>query len=132
MMSQSTSISPFRRRAHGPPACCSIGFLRRESAILKACAAGSGNRAGRRGLLRRECECCCRNGSGPLRRERASGVGTRRQRRAITTRVSDVRKKTTLGGNQRKRVLRNERIQLGHQQRRHILRNMCRQYESYQ
>jgi hypothetical protein len=40
--------------------------------------------------------------------ERASGVGRRRYRRAITTCVSDVRKKATLGGNQRRRVLRHE------------------------
>jgi hypothetical protein len=41
-------------------------------------------------------------------RERASGVGRRGHRRAITTCVSDVRKKATLDGNQRRRVLRHE------------------------
>jgi hypothetical protein len=46
-------------------------------------------------------------------RERASGVGRRRQRRAITTCVSDVRKKATLGGNQRIRVLRHETHPIG-------------------
>jgi hypothetical protein len=61
--------------------------------------------------------------------ERASDVGRRRQRRAITMCVSDVRKKATLGGNQRRRVLRHERIQLGRQQRRRILTSMRLQYE---
>jgi hypothetical protein len=37
-----------------------------------------------------------------------SGVGRRKHRRAITMCVSDVRKKATLGGNQRRRVLRHE------------------------
>jgi hypothetical protein len=60
-----------------------------------------------------------------------SGVGRRRQRRAITTCVSDVRKKVALGGNQRRRVLRNERIQLGRQQRRRIRTKMHLKYESY-
>jgi hypothetical protein len=63
--------------------------------------------------------------------ERASGVGRRRQRGAITTCVSDVRKKATLGGNQRARVLRHERherIQLGRQQRRHLT-SLRLQYE---
>jgi hypothetical protein len=64
--------------------------------------------------------------------ERDSSVGRRRQRRAITTCVSDVRTKATLGGNQRRRVLRNKRIQLGLHQRRRILTNMCLQYESNQ
>jgi hypothetical protein len=45
--------------------------------------------------------------------ERASGVGRRRQRRAITTCVSDVRKKATLGGNRRRRVLRHETHPIG-------------------
>jgi hypothetical protein len=34
--------------------------------------------------------------------ERASGVGRRRHRRTITTSVFDVRKKATLGGNERR------------------------------
>jgi hypothetical protein len=42
-----------------------------------------------------------------------SGVGRRRQRQAITTCVSDVRKKATLGGNQRRRVLRHETHPIG-------------------
>jgi hypothetical protein len=41
-------------------------------------------------------------------RERESGVVRRRHRRTITRCVSDVRKKVTLGGNQRRRVLRHE------------------------
>jgi hypothetical protein len=61
--------------------------------------------------------------------ERASGVGRRRQRRAITTCVSDVRKEASLGGNQMRRVIRYERIQLGRQQRRRILTSMRLQYE---
>jgi hypothetical protein len=61
-------------------------------------------------LLRRESECCSRNRSGLPRRERVSGVGRRRQRRAITMCISDVRKKATLGGNQGRRVLRHECI----------------------
>jgi hypothetical protein len=40
--------------------------------------------------------------------ERESGVRRRRHRRTITTYVSDVRKKATLGGNQRRRVLRHD------------------------
>jgi hypothetical protein len=41
--------------------------------------------------------------------ERTSGVGRRRQRRAITMCVSDVgKKKATLGGNQRRRVLKHK------------------------
>jgi hypothetical protein len=40
--------------------------------------------------------------------KRASGVGRRRHRRIITTCISDVRKKVTLGGNQRRQVLRHE------------------------
>jgi hypothetical protein len=135
MTPRSTSAGPFRCRAHGRPAYSSTGFLRRESKILRACAAG-GSEWGRPAgtseqrdrasdLLRRESE-CCRNESGLLRREREreSGVGRRTLRRAITTHVSDVRKKATLGGNQRRRVLRNERNQLGRQQRRCILTNM--------
>jgi hypothetical protein len=45
--------------------------------------------------------------------ERASGVRRRRRRRAITVCVSDVRKKATLGGNQRRRVLRHETHPIG-------------------
>jgi hypothetical protein len=56
--------------------------------------------------------------------KRASGVGRISQRRAITKCVSNVRKEVTLGGNQRRRVLRHERIQLGRQQRRCILISM--------
>jgi hypothetical protein len=41
-----------------------------------------------------------------------SGVGMRRQRLAIKSCFSDVRKKATVGGNQRRRVLNNEHIQL--------------------
>jgi hypothetical protein len=123
-----------------PPSCTrSVGLLQhrlseeRESAILKACAASSGEQGRPTGTSEERVRVLLSKREWPSKeRERASGVGTRRQRRAITTRVSNVRKKATLGGNQRRRLLRNERIQLGHQQRRHILRNMCRQYESYQ
>jgi hypothetical protein len=45
--------------------------------------------------------------------ERAGGVGRRRHKRAITMCVSDVRKKATLGGNQRRRVLRHETHPIG-------------------
>jgi hypothetical protein len=45
--------------------------------------------------------------------ERASGVGKRRHRRAITMCVSDVRKKGDPGGNQRRRVLRHETHPIG-------------------
>jgi hypothetical protein len=45
--------------------------------------------------------------------ERTSGVRRRRHRRAITQCVSDVRKKATLGGNQRRRVLRHETHLIG-------------------
>jgi hypothetical protein len=45
--------------------------------------------------------------------ERASGVERRRQRQAITMCVSDVRKKATPGGNQRRRVLRHETHPIG-------------------
>jgi hypothetical protein len=44
MTPQSTSAGPFRRRAHDRLVCCSAGFLRRASAILRARAAGSGER----------------------------------------------------------------------------------------
>jgi hypothetical protein len=47
-------------------------------------------------------------------------------------RVSDVRKKTMLGSNQRRRVLTNEYLELGRHQKRRVLTNMCLQYESYQ
>jgi hypothetical protein len=53
--------------------------MRRESVILRAHAAGGGERGRPVGtseqrdrasdLLRKESECCCRNGSGLLRRE---------------------------------------------------------------
>jgi hypothetical protein len=61
-------------------------------------------------LLRRERErvCVVVETGGACCGERASGVKRRRHRRAITTCVSDVRKNATLGGNQRRRVLRHE------------------------
>jgi hypothetical protein len=56
-------------------------------------------------LLRREREneCCCRNRSGLLQRE--SEWCRKDKTDEITTCVSDVRKKATLGGNQRRRIL---------------------------
>jgi hypothetical protein len=45
--------------------------------------------------------------------ERASGVGRRRQIQEITMCVSDDKKKATLGGNQRRRVLRHETHPIG-------------------
>jgi hypothetical protein len=93
--------------------------------ILRVRAAGGGERDRPAGtsehtdtvsdLLRRESECCCRNRSGLLQRERerASGVGRRRQRRPITMCVSDLREKATLGGNQRRRVIRHETHPIG-------------------
>jgi hypothetical protein len=78
MTPRSTSVSSFRRRACGRPACCSASFLRRESVILRVHAAGGGERGRPVGtseqrdrasdLLRKESKCCCRNGSGLLRR----------------------------------------------------------------
>jgi hypothetical protein len=83
MTPQSTYAGPFCRCARGRPACCNADFLRRESAILSARAAGGGERgrpAGTseqrdrasdlpRGERERERESCCQNGSGLLRRE---------------------------------------------------------------
>jgi hypothetical protein len=83
--------------------------------ILRVHAAGSSERDGptrisehtdrASDLLRREreSECCCRNRSGLLRRERVVSEGEDIDE--ITTCVSDVRKKATLGGNQRRRIL---------------------------
>jgi hypothetical protein len=53
--------------------------------------------------------------------ERERVVSEGEDRNEQQQRASPCEKKTTLGGNQRRRVLRNERIQLGHQQRRCIL-----------
>jgi putative aminopeptidase FrvX len=57
----------------------------------------------------RESECCCRNRSGlaSVERERESGVERiiHIHTDEITTCVSDVRKKATLGANQSRRIL---------------------------
>jgi hypothetical protein len=60
-------------------------------------------------LLRRESECCCRNGSGLLRR---AGEWCRNKKTEMSNNNARLRceKKATLGGNQRRQVLRNERI----------------------
>jgi hypothetical protein len=76
---RSTSVVPFHRRARSRPTCCSTGFLRREiSVILRARTTGGDKRDRPAGtcehtdrasdLLRKESECCCRNGSGLPRR----------------------------------------------------------------
>jgi hypothetical protein len=61
--------------------------------------------------------------------ERASGVRRRRHWRAITTCVSDVRKKATLGGNQRRRVLRHEMHPIWSPVKETHPTSMCLQYE---
>jgi hypothetical protein len=57
------------------------------------------------------------------------GVRRRTHRRAITTCVSDVRKKATLGGNQRRRVLRNETHSIGSSAKETHPTSMRLQYE---
>jgi hypothetical protein len=86
-------------------------------AILRARAAGGGERDRPTGtfehtnrasdLPRRESECCCRNRTGLASVESASDVERIRHRHtdAITTCFSDVRKKATLGANQKRRIL---------------------------
>jgi hypothetical protein len=69
MMLRSTSAGPFRRRACGRPPCYSSNFLRREGVILRERAAGGGEWGSPAGTFE-ERECCCRNGSGVLRREK--------------------------------------------------------------
>jgi hypothetical protein len=105
-MARSTSAGPFRRHAHGQPACCSAGFLRTEIKHdpQSTCSwrrrrdrpAGTSEHTDQASdLLRRERErvsVVVRIGVA-ICEERASGVGRRRQRRAITMCVSDVRKK---------------------------------------
>jgi hypothetical protein len=83
---------PFRLRARaaGQPAAAPAFWGEKLSVILRARAAGGGERDMPAGtsehtdrasdLLRRKSECCCQNRSGLLQRERASGVGRRRHR----------------------------------------------------
>jgi hypothetical protein len=77
---RSTSAGPFRRRTRGQTACCSAGFLRREIKCdpQSVCswrrrtgqAEGTSEHTDRASdLLRRESECCCRNGSDLMQRE---------------------------------------------------------------
>jgi hypothetical protein len=109
---RSTSASLFAiKHAAGRPATAPAFLGEKLSAILKARAIGGGERDRPAGtsehtdracdLLRRERECFCRNGSDLLRKE-SEWCRKERQRRAITTCVSDVRKKATLGGNQKR------------------------------
>jgi hypothetical protein len=110
MTPRSTSVGPFCCRSRGWLACYSAGFLWRERVILRACEASGGERGRPTGtskqrdqasdLLRRERESIVVETRVAFWGERVSGVGRRRQRRAITTGISDVTKKATLGGNQ--------------------------------
>jgi hypothetical protein len=114
-----SALAPFIvAYAIGRPAAALTFRGEKLSAILRVRAAGGGewgrpmgssehtNRAS--DLLRRERASVVVGTGVALCGERESGVRRRRHRRAITTCVSDVRKKATLGGNQRRRVLRHE------------------------
>jgi hypothetical protein len=138
---RSTSVGPFCRRAHatGRPAAAPTFYGEKLSSILRAHAASGGEWDRPRGDIwahrsskwpskERERAVFLSEWEWPST-ERASGVGRRRQRRAITTCVSDVRKEATLYGNQMRWVLRHEHIQLGRQQRRRILTSMRLKYE---
>jgi hypothetical protein len=131
MTLRSTSAVPFSRRARGRPPCCSSGFLRRESAILRAHAASGGKRGSPVGTSEERERVLFSELEWPSKDRETSGVLRRRQRRVITTCVYNVRKKATLGSNQRRRVVRNVRIQLCREQRRRIRTKMRFQYESY-
>jgi hypothetical protein len=121
---RSTSVGPFCRRAHatGRPAAAPTFYGEKLSSILRAHAASGGEWDRPRGDIwahrsskwpskERERAVFLSEWEWPST-ERASGVGRRRQRRAITTCVSDVRKEETLYGNQMRWVLRHEHIQV--------------------